>query len=270
MSGTIHWVFQAADGGGEATLSAAERARLAGLRVEKRRADFLLGRLAAKAVVAAALREVLPGTWLPAAIEIPAEPGGAPYARLAPEAAPVAGLSPGERLPVQVSISHAEGYALCAAAEAGGPGIGIDLGRIEPRSAALQATFFTGAERRWVDEAPAGDTDLRSNLVWCAKEAVLKAVGLGLVVDTLALDCRPEETPADPATWPLAPAGGEWRTFTATCTPDLLPGGGVVRGIWRILEASAGARFVGALAIAPPPSSAGLPAAPTSRRGSAD
>jgi 4'-phosphopantetheinyl transferase len=251
---SIHWVLQAAGTGGLESLSAAERARLGGLRVEKRRADFLLGRWTAKAVCAAALREALSGEWPPAAIELPAEPGGAPYARLAAEAGARAGFAPRDRLPVRITISHAEGHALCAAA-AIQPGddraLGIDLGRIEPRSAALQATFFTTGERRWVGEAPAGDAELRANLVWCSKEAVLKALGLGLVVDTLAVECRPEEALADPGEWPLAPPDGTWRRFTARCAPALLPGAGAVHGIWRVLEGSGGARFVGALAIAP-------------------
>jgi 4'-phosphopantetheinyl transferase len=246
---TIHWALQtAASAGGETSLTLAERSRLAGLGVAKRRADFLLGRLTAKVVVAAALGERAAGRWLPEVIELPAEPGGAPFARLAPEAEPVAGFAPGQRLPVSVTISHTEGNALCAAAYTG-PGapqrmLGIDLGRIEPRSPALQATFFTEEERRWVGAAPPGQADLRANLIWCAKESALKVLGLGLTVDTLGITCLPEEAPADPDEWPLRPAEGTWRRFTAACAPELAAGGLTLRGAWRIFGG-----FVGALAM---------------------
>ena len=205
--------------------------------------------MAAKAVVAAALWEAMPGDWPVRAIEIPSEPSGRPCARLAPEAIAVRGFRPGDRLPVSVSISHAEGHALCAATfaapEAGGVtrALGVDLGRVEPRSREFLGTFFTDGERRYVREAPAGEGDLRANLVWCAKEAVLKALGLGLTVDTLELSCRPGPGLADPAEWPLAPPDGAWFPFVAECSPALVPGRGTIRGIWRTFPG-----FVGALA----------------------
>jgi 4'-phosphopantetheinyl transferase len=222
-----------------------------GFRVPKRRADWLVGRLTAKSVVVAALGHVLPGDWRSAAIEIANEPSGMPYARLARDAYPIAGFAPGERLPISVSISHAEGRALCAATlsePVGGGGshrtLGIDLGLVEPRSRELVATFFTDDEQRFVRDAPRWRRDLRANLIWCAKEAVLKALGLGLTVDTLDVSCRPEPGLADPAEWPMAPADDTWRPFVATCgRRALVPLGGTIRGIWRAFP-----RFVGALA----------------------
>jgi 4'-phosphopantetheinyl transferase len=210
--------------------------------VPKRRADWLIGRLAAKSAVAAVLANAIPRDWPLSAIEIPSDSSGRPYARIASEAGPVAGLAAGERLPISVSISHAEGHALGAAAwsEPEDDGLrrtlGVDLGLVEPRSRELVATFFTEEEQRFVRDAPASERDLRANLVWCAKEAVLKALGVGLTVDTLGVSCRPEAGLADPAEWPLAPAGGGWRPFVATCGPVLAPGGETIRGIWRSLD----------------------------------
>jgi 4'-phosphopantetheinyl transferase len=258
----IHWAIQANAGWAappgrtpfetphpRAELTAAERSRLETLHVPQRRADWLLGRTAAKSVVAQALRGAIPGDWPPGALEITSEPSGMPYARLAPETAPIGGFAPGERLPVSVTISHTAGHALCAAtwtAPAGAApplALGIDLGLVEPRSPAFLDTFFTEAEQRWVRTAPWWERDLRANLVWCAKEAVLKALGLGLTVDTRAVECRPEPAGADPAPWPLAPAEAAWSPFTATCAPGLLSEGDAVRGIWRSFPG-----FVGALA----------------------
>ncbi len=159
----------------------------------------------------------------------------------------MAGFAPGDRLPVSLSISHAGGRALCAAAPDGLPrspgAIGIDLGELEPRSDELARTFFTEEEQRLVRDVPAAARDLTANLVWCAKEAVLKALALGLTVDTQELTCLPADGPVDPEEWPLAPPEGEWHVFTASCSAALVPGGGAIRGIWRTWPG-----YVGALA----------------------
>jgi phosphopantetheinyl transferase len=212
-----------------------------------------VGRLTAKWVVAAALADARAGDWPLEAIEIASDASGRPRARVAPEAGPVAGFAPGEPLPVSVSISHTEGHALCAAtwsqaADGGARAIGIDLGLVEPRSREFVVTFFTAEEQRFVADAPPWEHGLRANLVWCAKEAVLKALGLGLTVDTFEVSCLPEPGAADAAAWPIAPADEAWRPFVATCGPALLAGGGKVRGVWRSLPG-----FVGALAVHAPP-----------------
>ena len=74
---------------------------------------------------------------------------------------------------------------------------------------------------------------------------MLKAVGLGLTVDTFGLCCLPEPGVADAAEWPLAPAEGAWRPFVARCGPAVVPGGGmdarhleIVPGIRRRARAS--------------------------------
>lgn len=220
-------------------LTAAERAQLAAFRVPWRRADWLVGRITAKVVVAEAVGQVFPGPWPLSSIEIASHVTGMPYARVAPEGQPLAGFAPGQHLPVSVTISHIHEQALCAAT-CDGPGgdgrvlaLGIDLGVVEPRSRALIEDYFTDEERRFVRDGPEAERELRANLIWCAKEAVLKALGLGLTVDTRELSCRPENGLADRAEWLLAPADAGWQPFQAACSPALLPGGGTIRGIWR-------------------------------------
>jgi 4'-phosphopantetheinyl transferase len=217
--------------------------------VGKRRADWLAGRTAAKAVVAAALGAAGLGPWRPAELEIRSEASGMPFAALAREAHAAGPFSPGDRLPVSVTISHLGGHTLCAAeCEPGGGAprrtLGIDLGEVEPRSSAFAATFLAEDEQRRVREAAPGERDLVANVVWCAKEAVLKALGLGLTVDTYAVRCLPGEVAADPGEWDLAPDGGAWRVLAIACDPALVAGGARVRGIWRQL----GGGLVGALA----------------------
>src|SRR6266498_4481543 len=95
-------------------LAAAEQARLAGLRVPKRRADWLLGRWTAKQAVLARLA----GEGVPPAldaVEVHAAADGAPEAFLHGRPA---GLS--------ISLSHRAGVALCAVAPAG-VALGCDL-----------------------------------------------------------------------------------------------------------------------------------------------
>ncbi len=202
-------------------------------------------------MAAAALAEVVPSGAAPGAIEIATEPAGRPYARVAPEAAPLGAFAPGERLPIALSISHAEGHALCAAlpvdagANARPATLGIDLGWIEPRSSAFVATFFTDDERRFVGDGTSPDGALRANLVWCAKEAVLKALGLGLTVDTYAVRFAAAAAVADAVEWPMHPAAPPWQPFVATCDPARLPGAGTIRGAWCSLSG-----FVAALAVA--------------------
>jgi 4'-phosphopantetheinyl transferase len=263
----IHWALQANAGWAAAppgatpfdvphpaaALTAAERGRFEALHVPKRRAEWLLGRTAAKSVVAQALRGAIPGAWRPEVLEIASAPSGMPYARLAPEAEAVAGFQPGERLPVTVTISHTAGHALAAATwyrsqGTGAPVLGADLGVVEPRSPAFLETFLTDAEQRWVRDAPWWERDLRVNFVWCAKEAVLKALGVGLTVDTRGVECRTEQGSADRTSWPLAPADEGWSPFLATCDATLVPGGASIGGVWRRLPG-----FVGTLASWTPP-----------------
>lgn len=142
-----------------------ERARLAAMRVAKRRDDFVLGRWTAKRALAARL----PGV-APAAIEIRAAADGAPEAFL--DGAPV---------PVAISISHSAGRALAAVA-ASGP-LGADLERIEPRSPLLVDDYFTAGETALVAAGPPGGRDRLITAIWCAKESALKARRTGLRED---------------------------------------------------------------------------------------
>jgi 4'-phosphopantetheinyl transferase len=138
-------------------LTAGERVRLAQLHLAKRRADWRLGRWVAKRAVGAAL------ACDPDRIAVIATESGAPLA-----------LRDGVPAPVALSLSHAAGRGLCAVAPPG-VAVGCDLEPLAPRSAAFVRDYFTAAEQRRI----AGD-DRLATLFWCAKEAVLKALGDGL------------------------------------------------------------------------------------------
>lgn len=155
----VRWLLQAAadvptDDG---WLAPVERARLAQLRVAKRRADWRLGRWTGKRAAAAALAVAADR------IAVIAAAGGAPLV-----------LLDGVPAPLAISLSHAGGRGLCAVAAAG-TAVGCDLEVVASRSAAFAGDYFTAAERAW-----AGGDPCRVTLVWCAKEAALKALGEGL------------------------------------------------------------------------------------------
>jgi phosphopantetheine--protein transferase-like protein len=157
-------------------LSPAEAERLAGMKFHKRRREWLLGRYVAKSL----LRACVPGLSERSAHEITIknEPSGAPYFV-------VDGIG---RYPASISISHRESMAACALALGTDGQVGIDLERIEERSQEFVEDFFTAGEVRTSLICPADCRDTWVTLVWSAKEAVLKALGLGLSVDSRSVE----------------------------------------------------------------------------------
>lgn len=247
MSISIYWRF-AVEGedrlpawdAAEDWLSADEQLQLSGFRFEKRRRDWLLGRLNAKALLSEMIEAVTGDRLEPARIEIARHPSGAPFVRLAG----------GARLPVVVSNTHSAGHALFAAAWTGGGAsaaltLGADLEWIEPRSAGFIHDFLTPAERRYCDSVEGPTRDLRANLVWSAKESVLKALQRGLTADTYWLTCLPvtrgvEAEPALPDPAPvlaavsLVPPDSAWQPLAVGALDPRLGADALsFGGLWR-------------------------------------
>lgn len=176
---------------GDDWLGPRERVVLASLRSGPRRASWRLGRWTAKLLLAAP-------DEAPARVEILREPDGSPRP-----------YRDGAPLDVTLSISHRAGRGLAATAP-GQVALGCDLERIEPRSPAFVADFFTAREAEAV--AVAAEPELVANLIWSAKEAALKALRVGLGRDTreLEVDFTPD---------------GRLAVDDA--------GGGAMRGSWR-------------------------------------
>jgi len=136
-------------------LSGREALQYAAFRIEKRRKEWLAGRLAAKALLTA-------GGGDPADFEISMDKLGRP--------------SCGGAL---VSITHSNGWA-AAAAKPGSSFLGLDLELIEERHRAWYSDYFHP------QELPLHDPSEATRL-WTIKEALLKALGLGLMADPLAI-----------------------------------------------------------------------------------
>jgi phosphopantetheinyl transferase (holo-ACP synthase) len=246
-------------------LCAAERARLGRLTVEKRRHDWLAGRLNAKALLAGLIEARVGRASVPSALEIARHPSGAPFARVAAEAAPFSGFRAGEVLPVALSNSHSRGHALCAAIwidEGWTPSpvpagrdarpvptslsLGADLEWIEPRSDGFVRDFLTPEDQAFCQGAEGRERHLRANLAWSAKEAVLKVLRRGLTVDTWWLTCLPAGAcaPQEPALLPVEPDPERWEPLTIRLDPRLGHGRVQLAGVWREVEG-----FVATLAL---------------------
>lgn len=174
-----------------------ELEKLAGLLVPKRRTEWLHGRRVAKQLLCNCF-PLLAGND-PTKISVLNAPSGAPYFADAN----------GMALPLALSLSHRAGWAACAITDHPDLSLGIDLECIEPRADSFVDTFFTDDEIAFTGSLNGKQRDLWITLVWSLKEAVLKALGQGLRLDTRAVQVQP------PATF--APAEAGWQPVGVTC-----------------------------------------------------
>ena len=242
-------------------LNAAEAARLAAFTHPKRRRDWLLGRWTAKLLLQAHLTETTGECLALETLVIDNDPDGAPYAQYVDGAGVL--LSDRrlgqfcDRLPVSLSISHSNGYAFCAVCDLATvatrmeqpadtpqtplPQVGADIELVEPRARQFVEDFFTRDEIRSMRNAPPDLYDLLVTAVWSAKEAVLKALHLGLRVDTRCVDCQ--ISPCRPRDWePFAIRLGGQLDQT---TPGHAGSTRALYGWWRTMcDDVSGASFV--------------------------
>ena len=159
-------------------LSAPERVFFERLKTPRRRREWLLGRWAVKGLV----RAVLASRGEPftaSELTVAPDPSGAPYVL-----APFRG-----RLPLTVTLSHREDLALVALSDRPEAPLGADLEKCEPRSAGFVDDFFTEREAALAFASP--DQDRCVTEIWSLKEAALKALRLGLTVDTRRIEASP-------------------------------------------------------------------------------
>jgi 4'-phosphopantetheinyl transferase len=196
---TIRWLLLSASAmpEGDDWLGAEERNVLAGLRFPKRRAEWRLGRYAAKQAISAFV-----GVDDLNRIEVTAAEDGAPEAYV-----------DGTKLDSGISISHREGRAVCAIAP--GAQLGCDLEAVEPRTPRFVNDFFTERERVEVEKAAASHRDRLVALTWSAKESALKALRVGLRRDTRSVEVEIDALETSEPGWhPLRTrVSPEGRTF---------------------------------------------------------
>ncbi len=139
----------------------------------------------------------------PASIRFGTGPHGQPF------------LEDGSREGVRFSVSHSGGLALIALTQ--GQPIGVDVERIRENAdlAGLAERFFAAEERDALYAQEAGDRRAWFFQQWTAKEAVLKAVGLGLTGGLASIVVRADGAglavirsrlaAVEPRAWTLAP-----------------------------------------------------------------
>jgi phosphopantetheinyl transferase len=148
-----------------------------------RQLEWLAARTAAKEAVQGLLAEQAGLVVQPADIEILSDVEGRPVVD-GPwrEALGV----PADAVPV-VSLSHTQGYALALAAWPalrGATGtVGIDIEVVAGRPAGFAAMAFAPDEQYLLDALPTDASEEWTLRAWCAKEAVAKALSLGLLGD---------------------------------------------------------------------------------------
>ncbi len=142
---------------------------------EARQLEWLGARTAAKEAVAELIRAAGGADLLPAEIEILPDAHGRPVVEAPPG---VDGLVP------IVSLAHTRGETVALAAlvaDGATPAIGIDVELASARPAGFAQAALTDMERRALDGIPEPDLDEWLVRCWCAKEAVGKASGNGVL-----------------------------------------------------------------------------------------
>jgi 4'-phosphopantetheinyl transferase len=146
-----------------AWLSSDERVRGQSFVCPQARRQFILCRASLRALISRRLR------CCPLDIEISAGQRGKPSP-----------IVRGHRVPFEFSVSHSENHGLIALSTGGA--VGIDVEEMRPRQAfsSIARSVFTVDEQSWLAQVPAEDTMGRFYRIWTLKEAVVKAIGMGL------------------------------------------------------------------------------------------
>jgi 4'-phosphopantetheinyl transferase len=175
-------------------LNAAEQRRFCALRTPKRQREWLLGRWTAKRLLQAYFA-AQGGEWRALdSFTIINLPNGVPMVTCVYPSC------------LALSISHRDDHAFCAISAPQELGdlsahLGADIERVEPRAPNFVDDYFTEAESACVRRAPADQRDLLTTTIWSAKEAALKALHLGLTVDTRTVSCAVGSAASDTRTW---------------------------------------------------------------------
>ncbi|HEU5102535.1 MAG TPA: 4'-phosphopantetheinyl transferase superfamily protein [Roseiflexaceae bacterium] len=182
-------------------LSEREQLRFGELKTAKRRSDWLIGRWTAKQLIRSYLERQIGAQPLLNSLSVLNDPDGAP--RIAGDWRLEIGECKLQSLisNLQLSISHCDGYGFCALSDMPGLQLGADIERVEPRSAGFAEDYFTAPELEQLRTALPESRDTLVTLIWSAKEAALKALRLGLSVDTRKVSCTIRPDPAAAHTW---------------------------------------------------------------------
>lgn len=217
-SGPLYWLTLSrndigADDDAAAWLTSGELVHWRGLRTDKRRADWLLGRRAAKRLIMGVVEQETGHLLSPNQIAVLPHADGWPIVTV-----------PGGPM-LTLSLSHTQNRAFCAVMVGDGRPLGADVEAIAERSPAFIEDYFTPLEQQFLAAAPAEQRVALVNAIWSGKEAALKAIRRGLAEDTRLVSCLPH---------PVLDAGAEWLPMRIGWTKERasasLP---PLAGLWR-------------------------------------
>ena len=217
----IHWLTQSAAAHPDLAqalsapaglLTPVEQARFEALKTDKRRRDWLLGRWTAKKLVQTVLTSKIGQPPSFQTITIHNQLNGVPvgrYHHLFDEPSP---LLPD---PFTLSISHAGDHAFCALVEQPNWPLGADIEQIMPRAAVFVTDYFTPSEQARLQQSSPEHYHMLVTAMWSAKEAALKALQLGLTVDTRAVACLISPVHEPPQAWTPFAIELNWELLAA-------------------------------------------------------
>jgi phosphopantetheinyl transferase len=123
-----------------------------------------------------------------------------------------------------ISISHSHNTAFCATLPAHSTpcGLGADIEHVDAREWRFVEDYFTADEIDRVRRVPGSQRDTFITAIWSAKESALKALHLGLTIDTRRVNCAIDPRRCDTA---------DWLTFEITCSRTFTER---LQGWWRM------------------------------------
>jgi len=162
-------------------LSRRERELWRSLRMpELRRLEWLLGRVVAKDAVRQHLKQRYGLSLCPADIEILPDDNGRPVCQ---------GVWTDQLPGVPIlSLSHTSGVAMAVAGDcSAGVGVGVDIEHVGRMNEDVEGLAFTPEEQELLSSVRHASDDGWPLRFWCAKEAVAKALGQGMIGGPQAL-----------------------------------------------------------------------------------
>lgn len=124
----------------------------------------------------------------------------------------------GQPADAAISLSHRAGTAMCTVG-APGSNFGCDLEMAEAHSADCADDYFTADEQVLIADTPLPERALLLALLWSAEESALKALRVGLRLDTRCISVKPSRVThplsAGPTAWyPLNIRYSSTQTFS--------------------------------------------------------
>jgi phosphopantetheinyl transferase len=139
-----------------------------------RQQEWLIGRTAAKDAVRVFLKKHNQLDLFPADIEIAQDEFGRPI--------PTGPWAEGLPAVPRLSLTHSNGMAVAIAGHQNtGPYLGVDLEAVRELPSSFESVAFVGDEQRLFPGIPESARTEWILRLWCAKEAIAKALGRGLV-----------------------------------------------------------------------------------------